>query len=234
MTKSNKSKNIFWNEILIVAAHPDDEVLGAGGTILKHVKNGDRVSILILGDGVTSRGAGAAAIKQRLNQAKKAAGILGVKQVILETLPDNKFDSLPLLEIVKKVEPVIKRIKPNIIYTHFSDDLNIDHRLTFQAVLTACRPQPGFFVKKILSFEIPSSTEWQVKKKNNLFCPTYYNDISDFIAKKIKAIKVYEEELKPYPHPRSKKGINILAQWRGLEVGYKFAEAFQAVRDLND
>lgn len=221
------------NKVLIVAAHPDDEVLGAGGTISKHAKSGDQVSVLILGDGVTSRGAGPEEIKRRTDQAKKAADILGVKDIILEALPDNKFDSVPLLDIVKKVEAALDKIKPNIVYTHFSDDLNIDHRLTFQAVLTACRPQPEFFVKKIMSFEILSSTEWQEKKKKSLFCPTYYNDIDDFIDKKIKAMEVYSEELKSYPHPRSKEGIKISAQYRGMEVGLKYAEAFQMVRDIN-
>src|SRR3990167_9436007 len=207
------------NKILIVAAHPDDEVIGAGGTILKHAQSGDQVSILLLGDGVTSRGASAADIKNRASQAMRAAERLSVKKVFLEALPDNKFDSVPLLEIVKMVERVIFKIKPKIIYTHFGDDLNIDHRLTFQAVITACRPLPKFFVKKILAFETLSSTEWQAKKKKSLFCPTYYNDIGYFISKKIKATEVYRKELRNYPHPRSKQGIKILAQYRGLEAG---------------
>jgi len=193
-----------------------------------------KVSILFLGDGVTSRGAGAADIKKRSKQAKQAAALLGARKVIMETLPDNKFDSVPLLEIVKKVEKVIYAIRPNLVYTHFGDDLNVDHRLTFQAVLTACRPQPKFFVKKILCFEVLSSTEWQAKKKNKLFCPGEYNDISKFIDKKIEAIGVYGDEIRKYPHPRSKPGAKILAQYRGLEVGYKYAEAFQIVRSLND
>ncbi len=222
------------NKILIVAAHPDDEVLGAGGTILKHVKNGDHVSILILSDGEASRGATVTQIKKRIDQAKKAAKILGAKKVILEILPDNQFDSVPLLEIVKIVERVINKIKPSIIYTHFGEDLNIDHRLTFQAVLTACRPQPKFFVKKILAFEVLSSTEWQEKKKKSLFCPTHYSDISSFIGQKLKALEVYADELRPYPHPRSKEGVKILARYRGLEAGYKYAEAFQIIRTLED
>lgn len=222
------------NKILVVAAHPDDEVLGAGGTILKHAQSGDQVSILLLGDGVTSRGAGPAEIKARQDQASRAAKRLGIKKVFLEALPDNKFDSVPLLEIVKKVEMVLDQIKPSVVYTHFGNDLNIDHRLTFQAVMTACRPQPKFFVKKILSFEVLSSTEWQAKKKNKLFCPTEYNDIGKFIDKKIKAIEIYSDELKAYPHPRSKEGIKILAQYRGLEVGFKYAEAFEIVRNIID
>ena len=222
------------NTILIIAAHPDDEVLGAGGTILKHVKSGDQVNILILGDGATARGARGNAIKQKAAQAQKAAKILGASRIILASLLDNKFDSLPLLAIVKKIEKVLYKIKPNIIYTHFSDDLNIDHRLTFQAVLTACRPQPDFFVKKILAFEVLSSTEGQDKKPKSLFCPAHYNDIGEFMEGKIRALEVYADELRPYPHPRSREGVKILAQYRGLEVGYKYAEAFQVVRILED
>lgn len=222
------------NKILIVAAHPDDEVLGVGGTILKHAKNGDHVSILILGDGETARGAVAGKVAKRAEQAKKAAEFLGAKKIILEAFPDNKFDSVPLLDIVKRIEKTLYEIKPNIVYTHFGEDLNIDHRLTFQAVLTACRPQPKFFVKKILSFEVPSSTEWQAKSKKSVFCPNHYNDINEFINKKISAMKFYAGELRPYPHPRSKQGIKTLAQYRGMEAGYKHAESFQVVRFLSD
>lgn len=222
------------NKILVVAAHPDDEVLGAGGTILKHARKGDAVYLLILGDGVTSRGSSKAAIKKRQDQAKRTAKILGIKEVFLENLPDNKFDSVPLLGIVKRVEKTLQAIKPDIIYTHFSDDLNIDHRITCMAVLTACRPQPKFFVKKVMAFEVLSSTEWQEKKKKSLFCPTYYNDISEFIEEKIKVLEVYQDELRAYPHPRSKQGVKILARYRGLEVGYKHAEAFEIIRILND
>ncbi len=223
------------NKVLVVVAHPDDEVLGAGGTILKHAKNGDWVGILILGDGVTSRDASyESEIRKRAAQARKAAKTLGAKKIILGSLPDNKFDSVPLLEIVKKVEKAVHEIKPNIIYTHFSDDLNIDHCLTFRAVLTACRPQPKFFVKKILAFEVLSSTEWQEKKRKSLFCPTEYSDISKFIEQKIKAMEIYRDELKSYLHPRSKEGIKVLARYRGLEVGFKHAEAFQVIRRLSD
>ena len=221
------------NNILIVAAHPDDEMLGMGGTILKHIKNKDAVSILFLGDGITSRDKNAD-IESRKRQAKKVAELLRVKNISLEQFPDNRFDSVPLLEIVKKIEPVIAKIKPNIIYTHHMGDLNIDHRLTAQAVLTACRPQPGFCVKKILGFEVLSSTEWQIKDSLHCFCPTEYTDISEFIEKKIDILrKAYRDELRQFPHPRSVQGVKILAQYRGMEVGYKSAEAFQIVRFLS-
>jgi len=220
------------NKILIVGAHPDDEILGVGGTILKHVKNGDQVKILILGDGEISRETGD--IAKRQNQAQIAAMSLGVKDLILEKLPDNQFDSVPLLTIVKIVEKAIMEFKPEIIYTHHGADLNIDHQLTFRAVITACRPQPAFFVKKILTFETSSSTEWQSKASEKIFLPNEYHDISEFIDKKIEILKNYQDELRPYPHPRSAEGVKILAQYRGIEVGYRFAEAFQIIRSLND
>lgn len=221
-------------KILIVAAHPDDEVLGVGGTILKHTQNGDQVSVLILGDGVTSRGGSSEEIDHRIDQAKKVAKILGVKKIILTSLPDNKFDFIPLLSIAKKVEKIIDMIKPDIIYTHHGGDLNVDHRLTFQAVLTACRPQPNFCVKKILTFETPSSTEWSAKSIGESFVPNCYNDITDFIDKKIEALEIYENEMRTFPHPRSYEGVEILAKFRGMTVGHKFAEAFEIIRELNE
>lgn len=220
------------NKIFIIAAHPDDEVLGAGGTILKHIVKGDEVRVLLLSEGETSRAK--ANIARRQVQAKKAAEMLGVKELFLEQLPDNQFDSLPLLKIIKLIEKHLEKIKPGIIYTHHHNDLNIDHQLTAKAVLTAARPQPNYFVKKILAFEVLSSTEWQTKDKKHLFYPTIYNDITNFIDRKIEILKVYKQELKKYPHPRSLQGVKALAQYRGIESGYNFAEAFQLIRQLND
>src|SRR3989344_1543581 len=149
-------------KVLIVAAHPDDEILGAGGTLLKHRRAGDRLSILFLGDGVTSRDP-RASTKERSQQAKLVARALGAQQVYMHQLPDNQFDTLPLLDLSKKVEAVVSKVKPEVIYTNYINDLNIDHRLTCQAVLTACRPQPGSTVKKILSWETLSSPERKAK-----------------------------------------------------------------------
>ena len=220
-------------KILVIVAHPDDEALGMGGTILKHKSAGDEINILFLGDGASSRGINSAEMKKRAVQAAAAAEALGVKNIFLEKLPDNKFDTAPLLDIVKKIEKVLAKIRPAVIYTHFSSDLNIDHQITFKAVLTACLPQPKFCFKKIYSFEVLSSTEWQIKDQAHCFCPTEYVDISEFIEKKIKILKqVYGNELRPYPHPRSKEGVKILARYRGLEVGCKFAEAFCQIRNI--
>lgn len=219
------------NKILVVAAHPDDEVLGMGGTILKHVDHDDEVNILILSDGETAK-CKDTNIARRKKQAKDAASVLGAKKIILEKFPDNKFDSLPLLSIIKKIEEIISEIRPNIVYTHFPYDLNVDHRLTFQAVLTACRPQPNFCVKKILAFEILSSTEWQIKDSNHVFYPNEYSNINSYIDKKIEVLKIYKDELRRFPHPRSIKGVEILAQYRGMEAGHNYAEAFSLIRNL--
>ena len=221
------------NNVFIIAAHPDDEVLGAGGSILKHVDVKDTVRILILSDGEKSKST-KVNVEQRQKQAHKVAGMLKVKDLILEKFPDNQFDSLPILQIIKKIECHLQKIKPNIIYTHFVHDLNIDHQLTFQAVLTACRPQPSFFVKKIFSFEIPSSTEWQIKDQTYAFCPNEYHDITNFINQKIEILKIYKGELRKYPHPRSIIGVKALAQLRGMEVGLLYAEGFQIVRNIED
>jgi N-acetylglucosamine malate deacetylase 1 len=219
-------------KVLVVAAHPDDEVLGVGGVILRHVAEGDEVSILILGDGETSRKEEVVDVEKRAGQADKTGELFGVKKVYRENLPDNAFDTVALLEIVKKVEAVVDEARPEVIYTHHQYDLNVDHRLTCQAVLTACRPQPVHPTKKILTFETLSSTEWQVKDLGNSFCPTVYVDISEYLEKKMEVLRVYDNEMREYPHPRSYEGVEVLAKFRGMEVGLRAAEAFQLVRDV--
>ncbi len=218
------------NDILVIAAHPDDEVLGVGGTLLRHQKAGDNIFILILANGESSRDTGVE-VEKRLRQATQVTKCLGAK-LFLEDFPDNAFDSVPLLKVAKVVEKAVAAAKPTIVYTHHPYDLNLDHRLTFQAVLTACRPQPGFPVEKILAFETLSSTEWQTKDGGNAFCPRQYIDISDFIDQKLEILKIYQDELRVYPHPRSIEGVKILAAYRGLEVGLRFAEAFEVIRIL--
>jgi len=220
------------NKILIVAAHPDDEALGAGGTILKHAAAGDEIKILLLGDGETSRQT--ADISKRAEQAKACGKLLGASEVILHQLPDQRFDTVPLLDIIQLIEPVVLEWRPTIVYTHCPYDLNADHRLTFQATLTACRPGPNLSVQKLLAFETLSSTEWQIKDQANNFSPNYYSDITDFLKKKIEAVLIYKDEIREFPHPRSAQGIEILAQYRGMEVGYQYAEAFQVIRILTD
>lgn len=222
-------------KVLVVAAHPDDEILGIGGTVLKHSSKGDRVYVVILGEGKTSRKPKRNIDENELNELKKEAAnankILGVKEVFFADFPDNRFDSVDLLDIVKKVEEYVKNISPDLIYTHHANDLNVDHRLTFQAVMTAARPIAGSMVKKIVTYETLSSSEWVEQEK--VFIPNIYSNIQKEIEQKVQAMACYKSELRQYPHPRSLEGIKILAKKRGLEAGLEYAEGLRLIRQID-
>lgn len=217
--------------ILVIAAHADDEVLGCGGTIAKHVASGDLVHEVFITNGVSSRNVKDSQIKNRKNASKKAANILGVASIHQLDFPDNKLDSIPLLDIVQPIEKIIEELQPDVIYTHHIGDLNIDHQLTHKAVMVACRPQPDFCVKQIYAFEIPSSTEWQTPGYF-AFMPNFYVDISNQIKVKEQALEAYIEEMRPVPHSRSIKNLRNLSCLRGNSVGVNQAEAFVSVRVL--
>ena len=224
---------------LIVAAHPDDEVLGCGASMAKWAEQGNQVDVLILAEGATSRDDKRdrdfrSDELSKLNQcANDSAKILGINSINLLGFPDNRMDSIDLLDIVKQVEMYINKIKPQIVLTHHAFDLNIDHQLTHQSVVTACRPEPMHFVKRILSFEVPSSTEWQAPIASKAFIPNWYENISHTISKKTKALKAYKDEMRDWPHPRSLKAVKNLAKWRGATVGCEAAEAFMLIREIN-
>jgi len=220
------------NNVLVVAAHADDEVLGCGGTIARHVAENDSVQLVVLADGVGSRAsADTNSLSRRTDAAKIAQKILGITEAHYLGFPDNAMDSFPLLCIVQKIEAIIKNTAPSIIYTHFHGDLNIDHRLAHQAVLTACRPQPGCCVRKIYGFEVLSSTEWATPRSSP-FTPNVHIDITHYFTKKIQALEAYAEEMRPEPHSRSLKHAEVLARHRGYSVGFEYAEAFVAYRIL--
>lgn len=219
--------------ILVVAAHPDDEVLGMGGTLLKLAQSGqNNLHLLFLSFGEASRGKKEANEDLRKRQAIAVSKKIGVSLHVEENFPDNAFDSVPLLKIIQKVEYYLNIIKPAIIYTHHGQDLNVDHRLTFQAVFTAARPSRYPYLKKLYTFEVLSSTEWQVKTPSTAFLPNTYVDIEQYLERKIELLKEYQRELSPYPFPRSPEGVRILAQFRGMESGLKYAEAFQLIRGV--
>ncbi len=215
-------------KILVVVAHPDDEILGLAGTLCRHRDNDENIAILILSNGEDSRGK-ISNSKKRFSQAKIVAKKLKAK-LYLKNLPDNAFDSVTLLKIVKTVESVISSVKPDIIYTHNSNDLNIDHRLTFKAVITATRPQSDSFAARIYAFETPSSTEWQLEGSS--FSPNVYIDISKYLQEKKELLSIYKDELRKFPHPRSLLGIETLARYRGMSCGCKAAEAFELIREV--
>ena len=222
-------------KILVVAAHPDDEILGCGGTVSDLIKKGFEAYTFILGEGVTSRdenrdlGKRKTDLENLREEILNANEIIGVKKVFTYNFPDNRFDSINFLDIVKTIEEVKNEIKPDIIFTHSKSDLNIDHQITYRAVLTATRPMKGETVKEVYSFEILSSTEWNYPIS---FTPNVYFDIKDTMNLKLKAMEKYSSELREYPHPRSLKGIKLKAKQRGLEVGLEYAEAFELVRKV--
>lgn len=224
--------------VLVIAAHPDDEVLGCGATMAKHAINGDEVHVVILAEGITSRdenrsrGKRSADLSQLAKAANKANSILGVKSLSFHNFPDNRMDSLEILDVIKVIEEHVGRIKPDTVYTHHAGDLNIDHRILNTAVMTACRPQPESSVKKILFFEVASSTGWQVPDPAQSFVPNWFEDVSSTLLAKLKALQAYKSEMRPWPHARSLKAVEHLARWRGSSVGVEAAEAFSLGRIL--
>ena len=217
-------------KILIVAAHPDDEVLGCFGTVAKLIKEGAEAYTLVLGEGKTSRGETDKEEMEELDREFEMANkTIGIKAIFREHFPDNCFDKVSLLEIVKAVERIKDNLKPDIIFTHFQHDLNIDHRITYQAVLTATRPMQDECVKQIYSFEVLSSTEWNFSSS---FSGNVFFDIHDTLADKLKAMQCYRSELRAYPHPRSLEGIQLNAQLQGMRVGLQYAESFLLIRDV--
>lgn len=222
--------------ILIFAAHPDDEVLGCGGTIAKLADEGENIYVVFLADGVLSRAEDQrnhqVKLHTRRTAAQKACDILGVKSVFFGDFPDNRMDTVALLDITKAVEELITKHQPEMVFTHHSGDVNIDHRRLHEAVVTACRPQHGHPVKTLLCFEVASSTEWQLPGSAPLFAPNWFVDISKTLDRKLSALEAYADELRNWPHPRSKQGIEHLAHWRGATVGVDAAEAFMLGRQL--
>lgn len=222
--------------ILVLAAHPDDEVLGCGGTIARLADQGARIHIAFMADGVLSRadaqGARDDELRARRVAANRACDILGVKSLSFGDFPDNRMDTVPLLDIVKLVETLIVEHRPDTVLTHHAGDVNIDHRRVHEAAVTACRPQRGHPVKTLLCFEVPSSTEWQLPGSAPVFAPNWFVNISDTLDRKLAALGAYAAELRDWPHPRSLQGVEHLARWRGATVGVDAAEAFMLGRQL--
>jgi len=234
-------------KILVIAAHPDDEVLGMGGTITKYVKNGDSVKIIIMATGIFSRRSSnntnsntyevdekilkkmSKQVQNLQKDAIKSSKIMGVKDIEFLNFPDNEMDKKSNLEITKKIEHVISKFKPDIVFTHSQHDVNIDHRIIYDATITATRPFSKFKVKEVISFEVPSSTEWYFPSK---FSPNMFIDINKELPTKIKALSAYKTEINNFPHPRSAEGLEVIAKRWGTVSAFNAAEAFYIVRQL--
>lgn len=223
--------------VLIVAAHPDDEVLGCGGTIKRLSEMGYAVCVAIMGEGITSRygspgEAKSAPVNNLHDCSRQAAVLLGVTELLFHDLPDNRFDTVPLLEIIKIVEDLIERFQPRTIYTHHGGDLNVDHSILHRAVLTASRPSAGHPVEEVYAFEVPSSTEYAFGGSLPAFRPNVFVDIRETVGIKLEAMEVYHTEIRPYPHPRSREAIRAIGQRWGTAVGLESAEAFELIRSV--
>jgi LmbE family N-acetylglucosaminyl deacetylase len=224
--------------ILVVAAHPDDEVLGCGATYAKHAANGDEVFVVILAEGITSRQgkrdreSAAEELTTLGKAAKKANDILGVKSLTLHSFPDNRMDSVDLLDVVKVVEEHVKEVQPAIVFTHHIGDVNVDHDVTHRAVVTACRPQGGQSVDHLLYFEVASSTEWQTPEAGRVFSPNCFVDVEETLPLKLRALEAYSSEMRDWPHPRSIRAVEHLARWRGVTIETEAAEAFIIGRSI--
>ena len=220
-------------KILTVAAHPDDETLGAGATMALHAARGDEVWVLVLTDGVGSRHGKA---EQQLACLRRACDVLGVKRLVLGGLPDQRLDTLPLLDVLGPVERCIEELAPDVVLTHFIEDLNQDHRIVSRATMVAARPLPGQPVRRLLCFEVPSSTEWAPPFPGCVFAPDVFVDASTSLATKLAAMSAYADtylnEVRPWPHPRSLEALEAFARRHGASVGLEAAEAFMQVREI--
>jgi len=223
-------------KILIVAAHPDDDILGCGGIISKYQSRGVIFKILFIGEGSTARFEDADseeakdAIEYRNSLALKALKFLKVKDVEFSNLACGRFDQIPIIEINKIIEKNIKDFDPDTILTHSPVDANNDHKIVFNATIMATRPGALNHVNKLMSFEVLSSSEWAF---TDTFKPNYFEELDEFhLEAKSHALSIYESEIKKYPFPRSVEGVRVLAKMRGMQSGFKYAEAFNIIRVL--
>lgn len=216
---------VFDENILVVAAHPDDEVLGMGGTINKFTSEGKKVSVLFISDGVTSRDQLRETLDSRRSSAISSLKKLGCVDVDFADFPDNKLDSIPMLEICKVIESKFNRFAPSSVFTHFPYDLNIDHQIVSEAVSVASRPKRDSSVRGLFFFEVLSSTGWRFGSRP--FCPNLFIDIEVEFENKVASLKEYHLELETYPNARSLEAVEALAILRGSFVGNRKSEAFE-------
>lgn len=227
-------------KILVIVAHPDDELLGLGATMHKLINEQQCcVRVIILGEGITSRSdernpeQWSQELKTHRQNIETARESIGYESIGIYDFPDNRFDTVALLDIVKVIEKEKKDFEPEIIFTHHGGDVNIDHQRTFEAVITATRPMDDEIVKAVITFETPSGTEWIASSDPRKFTPNLFMSVSlENLEAKIKGMESYEFEKRSYPHPRSPEALKILAQYRGITVGKKYAEAFYIIRSI--
>jgi N-acetylglucosamine malate deacetylase 1 len=220
-------------KVLVAAAHADDEVLGCGGVIARLIDEGNDVRVVFFTNGVGARkGQLPVDVIDRRSAAEQAIGILGAKLLSSFSFSDNAMDGTPIIEIIREFEDVLRGFEPEVLFTHHAGDLNVDHRLVHEVVMTACRPQPDSGVREIYSFEVASSTGWSSPSMGNSFQPQRFIDISTTWDRKQKALEAYSQEMRAYPHARSIEAMEALVKYRGSQVGMVMAEAFVVERQV--
>lgn len=225
-------------EILVIAAHPDDEVLGLGGTICKLASEGHNLHLLIITDGSTSQYKDnpdlESILKEKEEETIACSKILGFKTIDYGLFPDMLLDTIPHLKLNECIQSYIQKYKIDTVFSHFYGDVNKDHRCVFESTMVSTRPFPGQTVKRVYLYRTPSSSEWNIQINNYVFSPTVFFDISNYENQKMEAIKCYQRELREYPHPRSVASIKQLDASCGNSIGTKFAECFVLARDIRD
>ena len=224
-------------KVLVISAHPDDEVLGMGGTIAKLTAAGCDVQLLIVTDGSSSQYSNSedlmAIISHKKEETKKSSDILGIKSIRYGDLPDMRLDCTPHIEINKVIESAVDDFQPDTIFTHFWGDVNVDHQNVYKSTLVAVRPIFGPVVKELYCYSVPSSTEWTPNKSETMFMPNVFVNIEMFMEKKYEAFSKYTTELREYPHPRSVQYLRETDKAVGLRVGLFAAEEFVLLRMIN-
>jgi LmbE family N-acetylglucosaminyl deacetylase len=218
--------------VLVFAAHPDDEVLGMGGTLCLHAaEHGDEVRVVCVTDGSSTQYPGDTEVRERKNQeARAAATILGVTDYVHLDLPDMRLDTLAHVELNAVVEGHIRDLAPEVVYTPHPD-VNLDHRALFDSVAVAARPTPEQTVRRLLTYAPTSSTEWS-PAATNWFAPNWFVDITKTLERKLEAFGKFETEQRDYPHPRNDRALRAHAELYGTTVGCEYAEPFVLVRNV--
>ena len=217
--------------IAVFAAHPDDEVLGAGGTLARHAEKGDEVHAVVVAEGATGR------YEDDMKEALQKAGLraaeeLGLSSIRFEGLPDQRIDELSLIDVTQRIEAIVEELDPDVVYTHFPGDVNADHGIVARAAWTACRPYRFPGIRRFAAFETPSSTEWGWPLPTSAFQPTLFVDVTATIDAKVTALEWYESELRNYPHPRSTRALRERAAYWGSVAGRPCAEPFVILREI--
>jgi LmbE family N-acetylglucosaminyl deacetylase len=220
-------------KMLVVGAHPDDETLGAGGTIARYAQAGSEVWVCIVCDGVTARHS---EVSRQRECAESACAVLGAARVVFCELPDQRLDGMDLVEVIRPIDECVRELEPEVVLTHFKDDVNQDHRAVFDATMVSTRPSSTTPVRTVMCYETASSTEWAAPFQGGVFAPNVFVDISDTLDVKVKAMAEYANthvsEVKTYPHPRSLEAVEIYAKRQGVVVGAHAAESFMLVRGV--